>query len=87
MASQNITISATNGIHARPAGVFVSAAKTQPASVTLTAPSGTTALGTSILAIIGLGLQNGDIVTLSSEGEGADETVATLSEVLAGSFE
>ncbi|MCH8612630.1 HPr family phosphocarrier protein [Arsenicicoccus dermatophilus] len=83
MASKNVTIASSVGLHARPASMFVQAATATGLPVTIAKEGGDPVDARSILAVMALGAKHGDVVTLSAEGEGAesklDELVALLS--------
>jgi phosphocarrier protein HPr len=66
------------GLHARPAAVFVKAAAEQPTKVSIRKPDGEPVDASSILSIMTLGVEQGDQVILSAEGEKADEALDTL---------
>ena len=61
------------GIHARPAGLLVKEAKNYQSKITLTA-NGKSAEATKLMAIMSLGVKNGQTVQISVEG--ADEDAA-----------
>jgi phosphocarrier protein HPr len=82
MLERTITITAEQGMHARPAGLLVKTAAALPTPVTLTTKNGATPAN-SILGILSLQIVKGDDVTLSADGDGAADaldTVATLLE-------
>jgi phosphocarrier protein len=82
MAERTVTIASASGLHARPAALFVKAAGAQPAVVTVTNAAGRSANARSMLAVLALGANRGDTVTLSAEGDGAEESVAALADLL-----
>lgn len=83
MATKTITVSAENGIHARPASEFVKTVKTlAPAEVTLKA-NGKTVKGNSIISILSLGLKKGTELEVCVNG--GDENAAL--EALCGILE
>ena len=61
------------GIHARPAGLLVKEAKNYQSKITLTA-NGKNAEATKLMAIMSLGVKNGQTGQISVEG--ADEDAA-----------
>ncbi|AKT52025.1 HPr family phosphocarrier protein [Arsenicicoccus sp. oral taxon 190] len=83
MASKNVTIASSVGLHARPASMFVQAATATGLPVTIAKEGGDPVDARSILAVMALGAKHGDVVTLAAEGDGADakldELVALLS--------
>lgn len=86
-ATQDVTISAKNGFHARPASAIVAAARSHTSKITLSTGSGAQAPAGSILGIIGLGIADGDVVTVSAEGDDAADAVASVADVLATPFD
>ena len=67
------TITDPQGIHARPAGLFVKEAAKFPCSVSVD-KDGNAVDGKRLLALMGLGIKQGETITVTVEGE--DETVA-----------
>lgn len=67
------TITDPVGIHARPAGLLAKAAKGFSSSITVE-KGGKTAEATKLMALMGMGIKQGDAVTVTVEG--ADETEA-----------
>src|SRR5699024_956279 len=82
MAERTVTIASKTGLHARPAGIFAKAAEQQPATVTIEKPGGNAVQASSMLMLMTLGAAQGDEVTLRAEGEGAEESVNALAELL-----
>jgi phosphocarrier protein HPr len=71
-------VASTVGLHARPAAVFVKAAGEQPAKVRIRKGAGEPVDAASILSIMTLGVEHGDEVVLSAEGDGADASLDAL---------
>lgn len=82
MIERRVVVTAPDGLHARPAAEFVTAAFSQPALVTLRKAEGEPVAATSILAVMTLDIQFGDEITLAAQGEGAEESVAALAQLL-----
>ncbi len=82
MAERTVTIASSSGLHARPAGIFAQAAAEQPASVTIEKVGGSAVQASSMLMLMTLGAAHGDEVTLRAEGEGAEESVNALADLL-----
>lgn len=68
------TITDPVGIHARPAGILVKEVKKYASSFTIANPDGKEANLTKLLAVMGLGIKQGQEVTVRIEGE--DEEAA-----------
>ena len=66
------------GIHARPAGLLVKAAKALDSSVTIAKADGKSAAGTKLMALMGLGIKQGDTVTVTVEGGAEDANAAAM---------
>ena len=73
------TITDPVGIHARPAGLLVKAIKGLDSSITLTKEDRKSAAATKLMAVMGLGIRQGDTITVSIEG-GAEESNAAAVE-------
>lgn len=82
MPERTVVIASRVGLHARPAAVFVKAAAEQPAPVTIRKGDGVPVDASSILAVMTLGAEQGDEVTIAAEGDGADEALAALAALL-----
>jgi phosphocarrier protein HPr len=78
MAERNVVIAAAQGLHARPAQLFVQAAARQPVPVSIRVGNGAPVPANSILGVLSLGVRQGTEVTLSAEG---DEAVTALDEL------
>lgn len=82
MAERTVTIASSSGLHARPAAIFSKAAGEQPAQVTIEKAGGNPVQASSILMLMTLGAGHGEQVTLRAEGEGAEESVNALADLL-----
>ncbi len=80
--SRTVHIGSSHGLHARPAKLFAQAAKEAGIPVTIAKDAGDPVNAASILGVIALGVEHGDYVTLTAEGEGAEHVLDTLSELL-----
>lgn len=74
---RTVTVAITEGLHARPAALFVGEAGKQPVAVTLTKVGADTVDAASIIGVMTLGVTAGDQVVLATEDESA-EAVAAL---------
>ncbi|MBE7004710.1 MAG: HPr family phosphocarrier protein [Ruminococcaceae bacterium] len=80
MKTFEYTIADPVGIHARPAGILIKEIKRYDGvSVTVT-KGGKTANALRLMALIGLGIKQGDPVTVSVEGENEEEVAARVEE-------
>jgi phosphocarrier protein len=81
MVERTVRIGSTHGLHARPAKLFTQAAAGSRASVRI-AKGGKAVNAASILGVISLGIDHGDDVTLSVEGDNAGAVLDELVELL-----
>lgn len=72
------TITDPVGIHARPAGLLVKAAKVLDSTITIEKVGGKSAAATKLMAVMGLGIKQGDIVSITVEGGNEDANAATM---------
>jgi len=77
MTNFEYTIKDELGIHARPAGMLVKAAKATGCKVTVE-KNGKTAEATKVFALMGLGVKCGDTVKVSCEGDSAEDAAAQM---------
>ena len=80
--SRTVRIGSSHGLHARPAKLFAQAAKDAGIPITVSKGSGAPVNAASILGVIALGVEQGDYVTLTADGDGAEDTLDTLAELL-----
>ncbi|MBN9210115.1 MAG: phosphotransferase [Microbacterium sp. 71-36] len=80
--TRTVRIGSSHGLHARPAKLFAQAAKESGIPVTIAKDAGAPVNAASILGIIALGLEYGDYVTLTADGDTAEATLDRLSELL-----
>ncbi|WP_029290766.1 HPr family phosphocarrier protein [Cellulomonas sp. HZM] len=73
---RSVVVSLADGLHARPAAQFVAAAARQPVAVSITKDGSAPAATSSILAIMTLGVRQGDEVLLTADDEGPAGTAA-----------
>jgi len=81
MPERTVTIASAHGLHARPASLFVQAVTASGLPVQLT-KGDKTLNAASILAVISLGINHGDQITLAADGENADAVLDSLVELL-----
>ena len=82
MAERHVTIGWAEGLHARPASVFVRAAGAVGVPVTISKIGGTPVNAASMLALLGLGAQGGEEVVLASDAEGADAALDRMAKLV-----
>lgn len=66
------------GIHARPAGLLVKAAKSLESTVTVAKEDGKSAAATKLMALMGLGIKGGDKVTITVEGGDEEASLKSM---------
>jgi len=77
MATRTATIASGHGLHARPAALFVQAVNDSGLDVTIE-KDGRDAPAGSILGVISLAVNQGDVVTLTAYGDNADAVLDSL---------
>lgn len=87
MAERRVNIGWAEGLHARPASIFVRAATAAGVPVTIAKAGGAPVNAASMLAVLGLGAQGGDEVVLASEAEDADVALDRLAKLVAEGLE
>jgi phosphocarrier protein HPr len=81
MPERTVTIASAHGLHARPASLFVQAVTASGLPVQLT-KGDKTLNAASILGVVSLGIEHGDQVTITADGDGADRLLDQLVELL-----
>ena len=66
------------GIHARPAGLLVKAAKVLDSTITVEKIGGGSASANKLMAIMGLNVKGGDTVRVTAEGGDEDASIAAM---------
>ena len=85
MKEISYVINDPNGIHARPAGLLVKALKGFESSVTVFKGDKSGDMK-KLLALMGLGVKQGDAVTIKVEGEDEEACAAALEKFLKETF-
>ena len=83
MPTRTVAVASAVGLHARPAALFAAAVNASGLDVTLARVDGDPVDAGSILEVMTLGVESGDLVTLSADGDGADAVLDGLVDVLA----
>ncbi|HRC12923.1 MAG: HPr family phosphocarrier protein [Actinomycetales bacterium] len=78
MATRTVTIASSVGLHARPASLFVQAANATGLDIEIGRAGEDFVDATSILGVMALGAKHGEEITLTAEGEGAEEALDSL---------
>jgi phosphocarrier protein HPr len=82
---RTVLITNKRGLHARASAKFVTLASGLPAKVEVE-KDGSSVVGTSIMGLMMLGAAMGDTVTISASGDGAEQAVTALAELVENKF-
>lgn len=83
MATRTVAIASSQGLHARPASLFTQAVAGSGLDVTISKASGGPGVdASSILMVMALGIGSGEEVVLEAEGDGAEQGLDDLVELL-----
>ena len=72
------TIKDPLGIHARPAGLLAKVAKGFGDTAVTVTKEGTTVKASQLMKLMGLGVKNGDTITVAAEGPAEDEAIEAV---------
>lgn len=72
------TVQDSAGLHARPAGLLVKAAKALDSTITVENPAGKSAAATKLMAVMGLGIKQGDVITVTVDGGDEEASAAAM---------
>ena len=86
MPQKDFTITNKLGIHARPAAQFVKVANSYPCDIRVEKDDDEVD-GKSILGLMMLAAGHGSVISVSTEGDQADEALAALGELIVHDFE
>jgi phosphocarrier protein HPr len=84
-ASRTVQINNRRGLHARASAKFVTLASSLPVEL-IVEKDGSKVTGTSIMGLMMLGAAMGDSITISAEGDGAENAVAALVQLVEDRF-
>jgi phosphocarrier protein len=83
VTERRVSVAAPEGLHARPAALFVKAATDCGLAVTIGRPDGRAVDARSILSVLSLDVRHGEEVVLSAEGPDAEAALTRLATLLA----
>jgi phosphocarrier protein len=84
MPSQIVAVGSKVGLHARPATILVKAAGAAGLAVTIGRPGEKAVNAASLLAVLALGVKNGDSIEVTvADGDNADAVLASIVEIIA----
>ena len=72
------TVTDPLGIHARPAGLLVKAAKGLDSTVTIAKEDGSSAVATKLMAVMGMAIKPGNTITVTVEGGDEEANAAAM---------
>lgn len=72
------TVTDPLGIHIRSAGLLAKAAKAHSDTVVTVTKAGTTVKASQLMKLMGLGVKQGDHVTVAVEGPAEEEAITTM---------
>ena len=81
------TITDPVGIHARPAGMLAKVAKGLDSTITVAKEDGSkSAVATKLMAMMGMGIKQGETVTVTIEGGNEEANAATIEQFFKDNF-
>ena len=86
-AQRTVSFGSSVGLHARPASAIAKAAGESGHAITLTTPAGKKANAASILTLLAMGVQHGDEVTITVDGDDAETVADTFAELVASELD
>ena len=78
MKQFNYTITDPLGIHARPAGLLAKVAKGYSDTVVTVTKGGSSVKASQLMKLMGLGVKQGDEITVAADGPAEDEAIAAM---------
>ncbi len=78
MKNFEYTITDPLGIHARPAGLLAKTAKAYSDTTVTIAKDGNTVKASQLMKLMGLGVKQGDHVTVAAEGPAEEEAITAM---------
>jgi len=86
-AQRTVTFGSAVGLHARPASTIAKAAADSGHAVTLEAANGKKANAASVLLLLAMGVNQGDELILTVDGDDADATADSLAQLIASELD
>jgi phosphocarrier protein HPr len=80
--SRTVVVGSRVGLHSRPAKLVAQEAAKLPVIVRISKKDGNPVDARSLLSVLALGAKKGDEVTLSAAGEGADDAIQALANLI-----
>jgi len=85
LIERTVLITNRRGLHARASAKFVTMASGLPAKVEVE-KDGACVVGTSIMGLMMLGAAMGDSIVIRAEGDGAEQAVGALADLVEAKF-
>ncbi|ASU79400.1 HPr family phosphocarrier protein [Actinopolyspora erythraea] len=82
MPERHVTVASKVGLHARPAALLAKEAAAQSVKITIRKQETEPVEAASILGLMTLGAAYGDEVVLAADGEGADDALDRIAELV-----
>jgi phosphocarrier protein len=82
MAERRVTVGWAEGLHARPASIFVRAVTSTGVPVTIAKDGGNPVNAASMLGLLTLGAKGGEAVILTTEAENADRALDRIARLV-----
>lgn len=83
MPTRDVVVGSRIGLHGRPAAIVVKTAQAQPVTVRISVGERPPVDARSIIAVLSLGAHGGDTVTIEASGDGAEDALDAMADVLA----
>ncbi|PCG15837.1 MULTISPECIES: HPr family phosphocarrier protein [Sphingomonas] len=83
--SRTVEVTNRRGLHARASAKFVTLASNLPTAVKV-AKGDSEVIGTSIMGLMMLGAAKGDHITISADGDAAEDAVSAMCALVEGKF-
>jgi phosphocarrier protein len=87
MVERRVNVGWAEGLHARPASIFVRAATAAGVPVTIAKADAGPVNAASMLAVLSLGARGGEEIVLASDAEGAEAALDRLARLVAEGLE
>ncbi|WP_128379461.1 HPr family phosphocarrier protein [Streptomyces cavernae] len=87
MVERRVTVGWPEGLHARPASLFVRATASLGVPVTVAKDGGAPVNAASMLAVLSLGVQGGEEIVLASPADDAGPALDRLAELVTAGLE
>jgi phosphocarrier protein HPr len=82
MPTRDVVVGSRIGLHGRPAKIVVETAQAQSVTIRIGKGEKPPVDARSIIAVLALGAHGGDTVTISADGDGADEALSAMAAIL-----